>query len=259
MSKDNVAFVFVSGSFSRPWVYQQVQSLLTSNLHNLSPENLYDVILQSTDSSRAEGPATMYDDAAAIASKITSLADDDGKDVVLVLSSYGGLPGTEAAYGLSKAARAKRGLKGGIIALVYIAAFLPTVGDSTKGLAGEFPGEDEYMQLEYSPEFAASIFSDLSDPIEQKRSFDQMTPHSRASFHSPLKHEGWRDVKIYYLHTMSDLIIPPELQSKLIEKAKAEGADVEVIETDAGHMPMLGREQVVVDVLLKAAATKVAP
>ncbi|RMZ79010.1 hypothetical protein DV737_g3647, partial [Chaetothyriales sp. CBS 132003] len=228
----------------------------------IAPSGAFDILgkgFNRIQFSRAEGPATMYDDAAAIASKITSLADDEGKDVVLVMSSYGGFPGTEAAYGLSKATRAKNGLKGGIIALVYLAAFLPTVGDSTKGLTGGMPGEDEYMQLEYSPEFAASIFGDLSDPTEHKRFFDQMTLHSRASFDSTLKHEGWRDVKSYYLHTTNDRIIPPELQAKLIEKAKADGAHVEVTEIDASHVPMLGREQEVVDVLLKAAATVVAP
>ena len=194
----------------------------------------------------------MYDDASAIASAITDLADK-GKDVVLVMSSYGGLPGTEAASGLSGASRAKKGLQGGIISLVYIAAFIPQIGQCVKELTGGMPGEEEYMPLQYSPEFASAVFNDLSTPEEQKKYFELMSNHSRISFDGQLKVEGWREVKSYYMHTKNDHIIPPDLQLKMIEKAKEEGADVEVIVTDAGHVPMLGREQEVAELLVKAA------
>jgi hypothetical protein len=49
---------------------------------------------------------------------------DGGRDVVLVLHSYGGWPGICAVVGLDKAARMAAGESTGIVELVFIAAFL---------------------------------------------------------------------------------------------------------------------------------------
>lgn len=45
---------------------------------------------------------------------------DSGSDVILVLHSYAGLPGGEALQGLSKSDRQQRGLRGGVIRIVFI-------------------------------------------------------------------------------------------------------------------------------------------
>ena len=194
----------------------------------------------------------MFDDAALIASKLTTLADE-GKDIVLVMSSYGGFPGTEAAFGLSKAARKKNGSQGGIISLVYIAAHIPQIGQCTSDFGDGTLPKDEYMSVEYSPEVASAVFSDLSDSKEQKQYFDMMRNHSRVSFDGKLKHEGWKEVKSYYLHTKQDNIIRPDVQLRQIKNAKDQGADLEVIEIDSGHIPMLGRESEVCELLVNAA------
>ena len=194
----------------------------------------------------------MFDDAAAIAATVTWLADD-GKDVVLVLSSYAGFPGTEGSFGLSKASRTKQGQSGGIIGIVYVAAFLPSVGDSVAELNGRMPGDSEYIPLAYSPEFAAAVFNDIESTEEQKKYFEMMNNHSRVSFEGQLKHEGWKEVKCYYFWPENDHVIAPDLQKKLITKAREQGADIEVFESTAGHVPMLGREKEVADLIVKAA------
>lgn len=61
---------------------------------------------------------------------------EDGKDVVLVMHSYGGLPGGAAAKGLSKSERESQGLAGGVIGLVFLAAFLAREGDSLVSALG---------------------------------------------------------------------------------------------------------------------------
>lgn len=61
---------------------------------------------------------------------------EDGKDVVLVMHSYGGLPGGAAAKGVSKSERTSEGLLGGVIGLVFIAAFLAREGDSLLSALG---------------------------------------------------------------------------------------------------------------------------
>lgn len=81
-------------------------------------------------------PRPMYDDAAYWRAKIGRLADA-GKDVVVLMHSVGGVVGTEAAQGLGKAERAKRGLPGGVVHLVYLTAYLPNEGDSVFSFYGE--------------------------------------------------------------------------------------------------------------------------
>jgi pimeloyl-ACP methyl ester carboxylesterase len=61
---------------------------------------------------------------------------DEGKDVILTAHSYGGIPSSVAAKGLMKVERDGQGKKGGIIAQVYIAAFLAPEGVSLLQLAG---------------------------------------------------------------------------------------------------------------------------
>ena len=80
------------------------------------------------------------------------------------------------------------------------------------------------------------------------------TQHSRASFNDQASYEGWRDVsRVVYLHTKKDMIVKPELQMEMIEKVKGEGGNVQVVEMEASHVPMLGREKEVVEVLIGAA------
>lgn len=63
----------------------------------------------------------------------------DGKDVVLVMHSYGGIPGGAAAKGLSQSERKSQGLPGGVIGLVFLAAFLAREGDTLVSVLGERP------------------------------------------------------------------------------------------------------------------------
>ena len=49
---------------------------------------------------------------------------DSGKCVAVIMHSYGGLPGSAAAYGLSEEERNKEGLKGGVVGLIFVASFV---------------------------------------------------------------------------------------------------------------------------------------
>jgi hypothetical protein len=71
----------------------------------------------------------MQDDAAYFQRIIESLADQ-GRAVVIVTHSYGGVPGTESAKGLSKTDRQAAGKDGGVVGIVYLAAIVPEVGQS---------------------------------------------------------------------------------------------------------------------------------
>ena len=79
-------------------------------------------------------------DAASIHQRLLPMIDNDGKDIIMLCQSYGGIPGGGAARGLSKSSREKRGLKGGVIGLVYMGAFVVPEGQSLLAyIGGEHP------------------------------------------------------------------------------------------------------------------------
>ena len=56
---------------------------------------------------------------------------DQGRDVIVVMHSYGGIIGSEAINeDLGQTQRAKQGLKGGVVHLLYLCAFIVPVGKS---------------------------------------------------------------------------------------------------------------------------------
>jgi pimeloyl-ACP methyl ester carboxylesterase len=251
-SKEKPTLVFVPGSFSQPTMFDRVKQVLQAAPYSVPASNMVDSPLLSANLERPEGPATLYDDAAAIRLLVQKLADD-GKDVVLVISSYGGMPSTEAVPGLSKSSRSALGQPGGVVSMCFLAAFMPKIGDSVAELNGRMPGDSPYISLEYSREFAAAVFGDLKDPNEQETEFRKMKGHSRVSFENTITGEGWKEVKNFYYLPENDYVISPDLQRRLIEHAKSQGADVEVLTTNGSHVPMIGREEEVAKFVAHAA------
>jgi len=84
----------------------------------------------------AEPPSvTLEDDVVSLRKVLTTLAND-GKDIVVVGHSYGGVVASAASEGLIKHVRAESGKLGGIIKVVYLAAFALNKGQSLLGLLG---------------------------------------------------------------------------------------------------------------------------
>lgn len=59
-----------------------------------------------------------------------------GKDIVLLMHSYGGLYGSNAVQGLSKLERKSAGQQGGVVGLIYVTAVTPFVGKSLMDILG---------------------------------------------------------------------------------------------------------------------------
>jgi pimeloyl-ACP methyl ester carboxylesterase len=133
--------VIVPGSFSPTYFYDTFVSPLSA--HN------YDVQVVSLPSVGGKTATTMIDDATAIQAVTTKIADQ-GKDIVLVMHSYGGIPGTESAHGLAKKEREASGKKGGIVALLYVVALLVRPGKSLGSTLGEGTGVPDYVKVDVS-------------------------------------------------------------------------------------------------------------
>jgi len=121
--------VIVPGSFCPASLYDEVVKAL--NQHGI------DNVVVNTPSvgRRATGPATMTDDAKAIA-EVTGKLKQSGKKVVLVAHSYGGVPATESL----RNTKAEEGGDAGVVKMVYLSALAPPVGMSTvDAMGGQLP------------------------------------------------------------------------------------------------------------------------
>lgn len=120
--------VFVPGAFSRPSDFDPVSGPLRDvgyEVHVVHHPSSPDVLVDPTPS--------MYDDADNIR-RLAEALSDEGKDIVIVMHSYGGLPGTQACEGLSKTDRLRASKSGGIVRLLYVAAAIAPVGSSMAGV-----------------------------------------------------------------------------------------------------------------------------
>ena len=123
--------VLVLGAWHSPVHFTELIGRLKSAGYN-------DIVCKKNPSCDSETPndQTALGDTAAIRETLVTQINA-GKDVLLVMHSYGGCPGAAAARGLSKPEISAAGKQGGIIGLIFVAAFLARQGDS---LQSKLPG-----------------------------------------------------------------------------------------------------------------------
>ncbi|HEY5105020.1 MAG TPA: alpha/beta fold hydrolase [Acidimicrobiales bacterium] len=160
--------------------------------------------------------------------------------VVLVGHSYGGAVITEAADRVENLER-----------LVYIAALVPTLGQSASEAAREVSVrtlldeaieiDGEYLRL--NPDLAAkALYQDCSDEVAAW-AVSQLTPQTRASFRSP--REGFDvDVHSHYVLCTNDNAIDPSLQMIMSQRCS------EVATMESGHSPLLCQPSALCDLIL---------
>jgi len=104
----------------------------------------------SCDSSHPDARTVAFD-AATIRNGLLLPQILDGREVVLVMHSYGGIPGNAAAQGLSLPERRDAGHRGGIIGLIMLSAFIALTGESLVDcLAGQPHDEWLNFRVHYS-------------------------------------------------------------------------------------------------------------
>ncbi|WP_227487675.1 alpha/beta fold hydrolase, partial [Nocardioides malaquae] len=74
----------------------------------------------------AGGPAstTAYDDAEHIQRQYLEPLISSKRNVILLMHSYAGVPGTESDKGFARKDLAAQGKKGGVVGLVYLSSFI---------------------------------------------------------------------------------------------------------------------------------------
>lgn len=76
----------------------------------------------------SDNPPTANPDSVYLRKKVLEPLLEQGKDIVLFMHSYGGVYGPASLEGISKKERKAKGMKGGVVALVFCAAFIAPKG-----------------------------------------------------------------------------------------------------------------------------------
>ncbi|PQE30488.1 methylesterase 6 protein [Rutstroemia sp. NJR-2017a WRK4] len=261
MSKPSI--LLIPGSFSLPSFYDNIVNAVAAKGYEIKA--LHNPTTGTAPNEGREGaPPTMYDDAANIAKEAEKLADE-GKDVILVAHSYGGIPTSQSTKGLEKEERQKQGKKGGIVRIAYMTCLVPPVGGSAGTVLVGVPDEQKVelgvdekgWMYQADLVLAASIcFSDI--PKEDGLEFMKRFPrHSAISFANELTHGGYKNIPVSYLLCEEDLCIPPAVQREgiaMIEKESGKKVDVTSIKTGHGPVHEKSAPQKVIDWILDVAA-----
>jgi pimeloyl-ACP methyl ester carboxylesterase len=184
---------------------------------------------------------------------LTTLAEDvaatqrvinqqDGA-TILVGHSYGGAVITQA------------GSDPKVAALVYVAAVVPEVGESTAQLATSLPAasndiqptKDGFLFLDAS-KFAADFAADLSPSVANFMARSQV-PVSGAAFTTAVTTAAWHDKPSYGVVPGADRILNPDLERSLYKRAGAKVTEVK----GASHAVFMSQPRAVADVIEQAA------
>ncbi|EXA46649.1 hypothetical protein FOVG_03992 [Fusarium oxysporum f. sp. pisi HDV247] len=235
MQKLTTHVVIVPASFAPPSLYSTlVQSLVECGFSTTV------IDLPSVGFRDPLPAASMEEDAAHIRSTATKLADN-GREIVLLMHSYGGICGTESTVGVSRTERQVAGKPGGVVQLVYISSPVPEIGGSVQTMMGD--NMPHFMKLEgdyliSEPKGCASVnFSDLSK-AEALTYAKRMTAHSALSFAGPLQNAGYLSIPVAYIVCEKDISVPPDVQRSVIHMmSKKSGREVMTFSCDSGHFP----------------------
>jgi len=233
-TREKPTIIFVHGSWHSPAHFEPVISLFS--------QHSYPALCPQLPTYNSITTINLYDDASTIRSSLIELVETEGKDVLVVLHSYGGLVGAEAVYeSLGKQSRKNLGLKGGVIGLFHIAAFILPLGESlTTGVgavvvAGLQPDGSVLMS-----DPGHRCYNDL--PEDQRNHWvSLLRPNPAVAHSSPLTYVAYKHYPVAYLYCENDQAIPVQFQRSMVKKVRAMGVMVREYNCDSGHSPYLSQ------------------
>ena len=115
-------FVCVPGFCHTSAVFEPLRALLSHYGYPVLAVQLPSVLVNGSHASNDSAQ-----DSRAIRSAVSRLVEA-GQDVIVILHSYAGVPGGDALQDLGKTERAQRGLRGGVLRIVFVMAWIVQEG-----------------------------------------------------------------------------------------------------------------------------------
>ena len=138
-------FVLVPGNFLPPTYYAGDASTAKHLEYHGFQTRL--VTLPSTGSS---SPLTSNQPDVIAVRQVLEELTDTGKEIIVVAHSYGSIPACEAVQGLGCEERGRLGKAGGVVRLVFIAAWLLREGEKPPDIIGRYEMEAPWVRFEVS-------------------------------------------------------------------------------------------------------------
>jgi pimeloyl-ACP methyl ester carboxylesterase len=157
-----------------------------------------------------------------------------------VAHSYGGVVITEA------------GDAPNVAGLVYVAAFVPDVGESVStlieggGTPPVQPSTDGY--LFFDPAIFPHAFAPDLPPAQSAFLAASQVPPAGVAFGTPVSQAAWRSRPSWYVLTTQDLIIPPDAQRQMATRAGAT-----ITEVAASHAVYISQPEAIANAIDTAA------
>ena len=218
--------VIVHGAFDDASGWEAVFNILKNDGYNVT---------------LVQNPLTSLEDDVAVTER--ALEKQDGP-VVLIGHSWGGSVITQA------------GVSDKVAVLVYVAAFVPEIGESTLVLAtseapapenGILPPDDKgfiyYDKAKFHAGFAADVNSEKADFM-----YASQGPIAAKAFTTPLTQAAWKTKPSYAIVATEDKSINPSLERMMYKRAGAV-----VTELSGSHVLFISKAKEVAAVINAAA------
>lgn len=238
--------LLVQGSFQIPEAYDKLVSALRSRGFVVAHPRLPSL---SDHDSPDFAERSLADDSRAIEAEAKRLIVDEGKTVMVVMHSYGGLVGSDAIpEDMSLQSRRQKGLSGGASRLFYFAGFILEQGKSVLGTFGESPNNNIKPNGRYTMKNTASLIYQDLPPEEASYWASKIIDQSYAVQTTPVSRAAYKYIPSTYVMTEDDQAVPLQYQEMF---AAATGAEVKRIAS--GHSPQLSKPEELAE-LVEAAA-----
>jgi pimeloyl-ACP methyl ester carboxylesterase len=233
-------FVFVHGAFAGAWIWGPLMERLKADGHSVEA---FDLPGLGEDRTPAR-EVTL----AACSSRLCDVLSRSPERAIVVGNSMGGIVATQGAAQCPWS----------VVALVYVAAFLPRDGQSLVDLTKLPEGAGDQVQanitVEGDPPVAFMPDGPSRDALYGSCTEDvaawaiaRHRPQPVEPFVTPVSiPAGTLDgVNRYYVLCARDRAIPPPLQRRMI----AEGGCADIVELDTDHTPQLSKTNELADAL----------
>jgi pimeloyl-ACP methyl ester carboxylesterase len=248
-TKSQPTILYVPGAWHQPIIFDKVIAILSTKGFGSRKISLASV--------GRSPPVTSLEPDVEVIRNTALVETRQGRDVIVVCHSYGGVPTNQALRGLDKPQSPGGGR---VLAIVYIASYMIREGVSGSEAVEAQGGSPNSLEFEFLPD-GNVFFKNTSNPAEvfysdlsaQEGKFwvSKLRPQSGATYAAAANYAAWKVIPSWYLVTAQDKTLRPEVQRGWIKEARqyldqlgGSGTGARRIksqEINAGHSPFLSR------------------
>lgn len=256
LSKPLPTILLVPGAFTTPACYDSLAPYLRKSGYPVLRASLI-----TTNPSESDLPTCSAEKEGLhlLNTYLLPLIEEQEKEVIVFAHSFGATCCSGGKHGLTRKERGRKGLKGGVLGVVYISnAFCKDGEDQVSSLGGIWPpfcARDTPSPglLTFSP-VVETLYNDLP-PSQAEELAKGHLPQAQSVFEMPVREPLWEDGELdgggrVYVLTKLDQTFPPHVQEMLV---KGSGVEWDVKEVEAGHCGFIGAAGGVARVIMEVA------